>query len=78
MSKSAAPRIQSVPYSYRQVNRNKLVLLRVIADCKDWPLLKRDWVKDLCALALHRELTLAIRTAEIIPALRRGRLYERL
>lgn len=80
-----------------------------IVDYKDWPLLKWDWVKDLCALgarraaasgqwlavatsnfcgpqfvgmwrdaAWHRELTRAIKTADIRPELRRGRLYERL
>jgi len=78
-------------------------------DYKDWPLLKWDWVKELCALgarraaasgqwlavatsnfcepqfagmwrdaAWHRELTRAIRTADINPELRKGRLYERL
>lgn len=80
-----------------------------IVDYKDWPLLKWDWVKDLCALgakraaasgqwlaiatsnfcgpqfvgmwrdaAWHRELTQAIRSAEISPELRSGRLYDRL
>ncbi len=80
-----------------------------IVDYKDWPLLKWDWVKELCALgarraaasgqwlavatsnfcepqfvgmwrdmAWHRELTAAIRAAEIGPELRKGRLYERL
>jgi hypothetical protein len=80
-----------------------------IVDYKDWPLLKWDWVKNLCALgarraadsgqwlaiatsnfcgpqfvgmwrdaAWHMELTRTIRTAEIGPELRRGRLYERL
>jgi hypothetical protein len=80
-----------------------------IVDYKDWPLLKWDWVKDLCALgarraatsgqwlaiatsnfcgpqfvgmwrdlAWHRELTRAIKTAEINPGLRSGRLYDRL
>jgi len=80
-----------------------------IVDYKDWPLLKWDWVKDLCALgakraaasgqwlaiatsnfcgpqfvgmwrdaAWHRELTRAIKSAEISPELRSGRLYERL
>ncbi|HVN22152.1 MAG TPA: cellulase-like family protein [Dongiaceae bacterium] len=78
-------------------------------DYKDWPLLRWDWVKDLCALgaqraagsgqwlavatsnfcgpqfvgmwrdkAWHQELTHAIKTSEIAPALRQGRLYERL
>ncbi len=80
-----------------------------IVDYKDWPLLKWDWVKDLCALgarraaasgqwlavatsnfcepqfvgmwrdvAWHRELTRAIKTADINPDLRKGRLYDRL
>lgn len=80
-----------------------------IVDYKDWPLLKWDWVKDLCALgagraaasgqwlavatsnfcgpqfvgmwrdvAWHRHLTAAIQSAPISPALRSGRLYERL
>jgi hypothetical protein len=80
-----------------------------IVDYKDWPLLKWDWVKDLCALgakraaasgqwlaiatsnfcgpqfvgmwrdvAWHRELTRAIKSAEISPELRSGRLYDRL
>jgi hypothetical protein len=80
-----------------------------IVDYKDWPLLKWDWVKELCALgarraaasgqwlavatsnfcgpqfvgmwrdaAWHRELTRVIRTAEISPELRTGRLYARL
>jgi hypothetical protein len=80
-----------------------------IVDYKDWPLLKWDWVKDLCALgaqraatsgqwlaiassnfcgpqfvgmwrdkAWHRKVTSAIRGAEIDPALRQGRLYDRI
>lgn len=80
-----------------------------IVDYKDWPLLKWDWVKDLCALgaqraawtgqwlavatsnfcgpqfvgmwrdkAWHQQQTHAIKSAEIAPALRQGRLYERL
>ena len=80
-----------------------------IVDYKDWPLLKWDWVKDLCALgaaraaasgqwlavatsnfcgpqfvgmwrdkAWHQELTRKIKSAEIAPELRKGRLYERL
>ena len=80
-----------------------------IVDYKDWPLLKWDWVKDLCAIgarraassgrwlaiatsnfcgpqfvgmwrdvAWHQQLTQAIKSAEISPDLRRGRLYERL
>jgi len=80
-----------------------------VVDYKDWPLLKWDWVKDLCALgaqraawsgqwlaiatsnfcgpqfvgmwrdkAWHQQLTDTIKTAEIAPALRQGRLYEKL
>ncbi len=80
-----------------------------IVDYKDWPLLKWNWVKDLCAIgarraassgrwlaiatsnfcgpqfvgmwrdvAWHQQLTQAIKSAEIAPDLRRGRLYERL
>ena len=80
-----------------------------IVDYKDWPLLKWDWVKDLCALgaqraastgqwlaiatsnfcgpqfvgmwrdkAWHQQLTHDIKSAEIAPELRQGRLYERL
>jgi len=80
-----------------------------IVDYKDWPLLKWDWVKDLCALgaqraastgqwlaiassnfcgpqfvgmwrekAWHQQLTRTIKSAEIAPELRQGRLYERL
>ncbi|HUB85426.1 MAG TPA: cellulase-like family protein, partial [Rhizomicrobium sp.] len=80
-----------------------------IVDYKDWPLLKWDWVKDLCALgaqraaasgrwlaiatsnfcgpqfvgmwrdkAWHQELTRAIKSAEIAPDLRQGRLYAKL
>jgi hypothetical protein len=80
-----------------------------IVDYKDWPLLKWDWVKDLCALgaesaaasgqwlavatsnfcgpqfagmwrdaAWHQRLTHAIKTAEIAPELRQGRLYATL
>ena len=80
-----------------------------IVDYKDWPLLKWDWVKDLCALgvqraaasgqwmavassnfcgpqfagmwrdkAWHQSVTHAIRSASISPALRQGRLYERI
>jgi hypothetical protein len=80
-----------------------------IVDYKDWPLLKWDWVKDLCLLgvqrsassgqwlaiassnfcgpqfagmwrdkAWHQSVTNAIRSASISPALRQGRLYERI
>ena len=80
-----------------------------IVDYKDWPLLKWDWVKDLCALgavraaasgqwlavatsnfcgpqfvgmwrdkAWHQQLTQKIKSAEIAPELRQGRLYQRL
>lgn len=80
-----------------------------IVDYKDWPLLKWDWVKDLCALgaqraawtgqwlavatsnfcspqfvgmwrdkAWHQQLTHTIKTAEIAPSLRQGRLYVRM
>jgi hypothetical protein len=80
-----------------------------IVDYKDWPLLKWDWVKDLCALGAqraaasgqwmavatsnfcgpqfvgmwrdkewHQRLTHTIRTAEIAPELRQGRLCARL
>jgi Sugar-binding cellulase-like len=80
-----------------------------IVDYKDWPLLRWDWVMDLCALGAqhaassgqwlaiatsnfcgpqfvgmwrdktwHQQLTHAIKTAEIAPVLRQGRLYERL
>ena len=80
-----------------------------IVDYKDWPLLKWDWVKDLCALgarraassgrwlaiatsnfcgpqfvgmwrdiAWHQQLTRTIKSAEIAPELRHGRLYEKL
>jgi hypothetical protein len=80
-----------------------------IVDYKDWPLLKWDWVKDLCALgaehaastgqwlaiatsnfcgpqfvgmwrdkARHQQLTHTIKSAEIAPELRQGRLYGRL
>jgi hypothetical protein len=80
-----------------------------IVDYKDWPLLKWDWVKDLCALgaqraasssqwlaiassnfcgpqfvgmwrdkAWHQQLTHSIKSAEIAPDLRQGRLYEKL
>jgi hypothetical protein len=80
-----------------------------IVDYKDWPLLKWDWVKDLCALGAqraassgqwlaiassnfcgpqfvgmwrdkpwHRNVTRAIKAAAIGPALRQGRLYDRI
>jgi len=80
-----------------------------IVDYKDWPLLKWDWVKDLCALgaqraassgqwlaiassnfcgpqfvgmwrdkAWHLNVTRAIKGAAISPALRQGRLYNRI
>jgi hypothetical protein len=80
-----------------------------IVDYKDWPLLKWDWVKDLCALGAgraaasgqwlavatsnfcgpqfvgmwrdktwHQQLTQKIKSAEIAPELRQGRLYQRL
>ena len=80
-----------------------------IVDYKDWPLLKWDWVKDLCALgaqraaasgqwlaiatsnfcgpqfvgmwrdkAWHQQLTKKIKSAEIAPELRLGRLYQKL
>ncbi len=80
-----------------------------IVDYKDWPLLKWDWVKDLCTLGAqraassgqwlaiassnfcgpqfagmwrdkvwHLNVTRAIRSASISPALRQGRLYERI
>lgn len=80
-----------------------------IVDYKDWPLLKWDWVKDLCVLgaqhaaatgqwlaiatsnfcgpqfvgiwrdkAWHQQLTHTIKSAEIAPELRQGRLYGRL
>jgi len=80
-----------------------------IVDYKDWPLLKWDWVKDLCALgaqraawtgqwlavatsnfcgpqfvgmwrdkAWHQQIAHAIKSAEIAPTLRQGRLYDRL
>ncbi len=80
-----------------------------VVDYKDWPLLKWDWVKDLCAIgarraastsqwlsiatsnfcgpqfvgmwrdiAWHRQLTRTIKSAEIAPNLRHGRLYDRL
>ncbi len=80
-----------------------------IVDYKDWPLLKWDWVKDLCALGAqqaassgqwlaiassnfcgpqfagmwrdktwHLKVTGAIKGASISPALRQGRLYERI
>ena len=80
-----------------------------IVDYKDWPLLKWDWVKDLCAMgaeraaasgqwlaiatsnfcgpqfagmwrdkAWHRELTHTIKSADIAPELRQGRLYATL
>ena len=80
-----------------------------IVDYKDWPLLKWDWVKDLCVLGAeraassgqwlaiassnfcgpqfvgmwrdktwHQQLTHTIKSAEIAPELRQGRLYERL
>ena len=80
-----------------------------IVDYKDWPLLKWDWVKDLCALgvrratssgrwlaiatsnfcgpqfvgmwsdiAWHQQLTRNIKSAEIAPELRQGRLYQNL
>jgi hypothetical protein len=80
-----------------------------IVDYKDWPLLKWDWVKELCAVgveraaatgqwlamatsnfcepqftgmwrdvAWHQRLTRIIKSAPIAPAMRRGRLYERL
>jgi hypothetical protein len=80
-----------------------------IVDYKDWPLLKWDWVKDLCALGAqhaassgqwlaiassnfcgpqfvgmwrdknwHLSVTRSIKSASISPALRQGRLYERI
>jgi hypothetical protein len=80
-----------------------------IVDYKDWPLLKWDWVKDLCALgaqraatsgqwlaiassnfcgpqfvgmwrdkAWHQNVTRAIKSATVSPALRQGRLYDRI
>jgi hypothetical protein len=80
-----------------------------IVDYKDWPLLKWDWVKDLCTLgaqraassgqwlaiassnfcgpqfvgmwrdkAWHQNMTRAIKSASISPALRQGRLYDRI
>jgi hypothetical protein len=80
-----------------------------VVDYKDWPLLKWDWVKDLCALgvqqaastgqwlaiassnfcgpqfagmwrdqAWHQRLTQTIKSANIAPELRQGRLYGRL
>jgi Sugar-binding cellulase-like len=80
-----------------------------VVDYKDWPLLKWDWVQDLCSLgakraaasgqwlaiassnfcepqfigmwrdkAWHQRLTSAIKSAEIAPELRQGRLYEKL
>jgi hypothetical protein len=80
-----------------------------IVDYQDWPRLKWDWVKDLCALgaehaaatgqwlaiatsnfcgpqfvgiwrdkAWHQQLTHTIKSAEIAPELRQGRLYGRL
>jgi hypothetical protein len=80
-----------------------------IVDYKDWPLLKWDWVKDLCALGAqraassgqwlaiagsnfcgpqfvgmwrdklwHQNVTRAIKSAAISPALRQGRLYDRI
>jgi len=80
-----------------------------IVDYKDWPLLKWDWVKDLCALgaqraamsgqwlaiassnfcgpqfvgmwrekAWHQNVTRAIKSAAINPALRQGHLYDRI
>ncbi len=80
-----------------------------IVDYKDWPLLRWDWVKDLCALgaqraassgqwlaiassnfcgpqfagmwrdkAWHLNVTRAIESASIRPALCQGRLYERI
>lgn len=80
-----------------------------IVDYKDWPLLKWDWVKALCAQgarraaasgqwlavatsnfcgpqfvgmwrdpAWHRDLTRAIKAAQINPSLQNGRLYAHL
>jgi len=80
-----------------------------VVDYKDWPLLKWDWVMDLCALgveraavsgrwlaiassnfcgpqfvgmwrdkAWHLNVTRTIRSASIAPALRQGRLYDRI
>jgi hypothetical protein len=80
-----------------------------VVDYKDWPLLRWDWVKDLCVLGVehaaasgqwlamassnfcepqfagmwrdkgwHQRLTGTIRSAEIAPDLRQGRLYEKL
>ena len=80
-----------------------------IVDYKDWPLLKWDWIKDLCALgaqraassgqwlaiassnfcgpqfvgmwrdkAWHQNVTRAIKSAAISPALRQGRIYNRI
>ncbi len=80
-----------------------------VVDYKDWPLLKWDWVKDLCAIgvrraassgrwlaiatsnfcgpqfvgmwrdvAWHQQLTHLIKSADIAPDLRNGRLYRRL
>jgi hypothetical protein len=80
-----------------------------IVDYKDWPLLKWNWVKDLCVLgaqraassgqwlaiassnfcgpqfagmwrdkAWHQNVTHAIKSAAVSPALRQGRLYERI
>ena len=80
-----------------------------IVDYKDWPLLKWEWVKELCALGTqraaasgqwlaiatsnfcgpqfvgmwrdktwHQQLTQTIKTSQIVPELRHGRLYDRL
>jgi hypothetical protein len=80
-----------------------------VVDYKDWPLLKWDWIKDLCTLGVqhaassgqwlaiassnfcgpqfagmwrdknwHLNVTRSIKSAAIKPALRQGRLYERL
>ncbi|MGA2649705.1 MAG: cellulase-like family protein [Terracidiphilus sp.] len=80
-----------------------------VVDYKDWPLLKWDWIKDLCLLGAthaastgqwlaiassnfcgpqfagmwrdtdwHQQVTRAIKSAAIQPALRQSRLYTRL
>lgn len=80
-----------------------------VVDYKDWPLLKWDWVQELCVLGVqhaaasgrwlaiassnfcepqfvgmwrdkvwHQRVTGIIKSAEIAPELRQGRLYEKL
>jgi len=125
LSLKAEPTYQSRPPYWQDLLKSKIDRLAAVSsklgkplvttecwaivDYKDWPLLKWDWVKDLCALgaqraatsgqwltiassnfcgpqfvgmwrdkAWHLNVTRAIKSATINPALRQGRLYERI